>query len=119
MPEGGIQISKVGYEPPVQRQKTSKKTRTFPKGILRKTARKIEGVKDPAKSPPFKPGTLRILTRKGETQRLEKIQGTRKKLTDRQIRDKLKKAKLTMSDKAPRELMLSVYEGGTEAGMIS
>jgi len=119
MPEPGIQISKVGYEAPTQRTKTSKKTRTFPKGILRKTARKIEGVKDPAKSPPFKPGTLRILTRKGEAQRLEKIQGTRRKLTDRQIRDKLKKAKLTVSDKAPRELLLSVYEGGTEAGMIS
>jgi hypothetical protein len=47
------------------------------------------------------------------------FRSTRRKLTDRQIRDKLKKAKLTVSDKAPRELLLSVYEGGTEAGMIS
>ena len=40
-------------------------------------------------------------------------------MSDRQIRDKLKKSNLPVSDKAPRELMMSILEGGTEAGMIS
>jgi len=111
-----MKISKVGHEAP--RQKTQKNTRTYPRGVLRKTARKIEGVKDPAKSPPFKP-TIRILTRKGEQQKRKKIRGTLKNMSDRQIRDKLKKSNLPVSDKAPRELMMSILEGGTEAGMIS
>jgi hypothetical protein len=116
MPDG-IQISKVGHT----EQKTQKASRikTFPRGILRKTARKIEGVRDPAKSPPFKPGVIRILTRKGEMLRRKKIHGTMKTLSDKQIRDRLKKSNLQISDKAPRELALSILEGGTEAGMIS
>lgn len=110
-----MQINKVGHDSP----KTQKNTKTFPRGVLRKTARKIDPVKDPAKSPPFKPGTLRILTRKGETLKRKKIQGTLKNLSDRQIREKLRKSNLGVSDKAPRDLMMSILEGGTEAGMIS
>jgi len=117
MPDGGIQISKVGHEAP--RQKAQKKTSTYPRGILRKTARKIDPVKDPAKSPPFKPGTLRILTREGEKQKRKKIQGTLKNLSDRQVREKLKKSNLRVSDQAPPWLAASILEGGTEAGMIS
>ena len=118
MGDSGIQISKVGHEAPTA-GKTRKSTRTFPQGILRKTARKIEGVRDPAKSPPFKPGTLRILTRKGEAQKRKKIRGTYRTLSDRQVREKLRKSNLAVSDKAPPALALSILEGGTEAGMIS
>jgi hypothetical protein len=114
-----MQISKVGHPETSVRTKTSKNTKTYPKSALRKTARKIEGVKDPTSSPPFKPGVLRILTRKGEVQKRDKIRGTLKNLSDREIRAKLKKAKMPVSDKAPRELILGILEGGTEAGMIS
>jgi len=121
MPEGGIQINKVDHVE--AKRKTQKNTKTFPQGILRKstrkTARVIEGVKDPAKSPPFKPGVLRILTRKGELQRRKRTQGTLKTLSDKQVRDKLRKSKLEVSDKTPRELARAILEGGTEAGMIS
>ena len=121
MPEGGIQINKVDHVE--TKRKTQKNTKTFPQGILRKstrkTARVIEGVKDPAKSPPFKPGVLRILTRKGELQRRKRTQGTLKTLSDKQVRDKLRKSKLEVSDKTPRELARAILEGGTEAGMIS
>jgi hypothetical protein len=51
--------------------------------------------------------------------RRKKIHGTMKNLSDKQIRDKLKKSNLSISDKAPRELALTILEGGTEAGMIS
>uniref|UniRef100_A0A6C0AKN0 Uncharacterized protein n=1 Tax=viral metagenome TaxID=1070528 RepID=A0A6C0AKN0_9ZZZZ len=114
MADGGMKISKVGYDAP----KTPRTMRTYPRGI-RKTARKIEPVRDPAKSPPFKPGTLRILTRKGETLKRKKVQGTLKNLSDRQIHEKLRKSNLSVSEKAPRELLMSILEGGTEAGMIS
>lgn len=114
-----IQISKVGHEPAPTRPKTRKNERTFPKSSLRKTARKIEGVRDPTSSPPFKPGAIHILTRKGEHMKRKKIQGTLKNLTDGQIRAKLRAAKMPISDKAPRELAMSILEGGTEAGMIS
>jgi hypothetical protein len=42
-----------------------------------------------------------------------------KNLSDRQIREKLRKSNLAVSDKAPRDLIMGILEGGTEAGMIS
>jgi len=112
-----IKISKVGG-PPIAHKKTVKNAKTYPRGVLRKTARKIEGVRDPAKSPPFKPGTLRILTSEGEKQKRKKIQGTLKNLSDRQVRDKLKKANMEVGSKTPPHLAKLILESGAGAGMI-
>jgi hypothetical protein len=112
-----IKISKVGG-PPVAAKKITKTAKTYPRGVLRKTARKIEGVRDPAKSPPFKPGTLRILTQEGEKQKRKKIQGTLRNLSDRQVRDKLKKANMGVGPKTPPHLAKLILESGTDAGMI-
>jgi hypothetical protein len=107
-----IKISKVGG-PPVAPKKTVKNVKTYPRGVLRKTARKIEGVRDP-----FKPGTLRILTQEGEKQKRKKIQGTLRNLSDRQVRDKLKKANMEVGPKTPPHLAKLILESGTDAGMI-
>ena len=115
MAEKSIKINKVGDQK-TRRQPANMKT--YPKGALRKTARKIEGVRDPSSSPPFKPGTLRILTSFGEKQRRRKTQGKIKGLSDAQVREKLRKADLSIGKNTPPELAKLILESGTEAGMI-
>jgi hypothetical protein len=115
MPEAGIQISKVGHTAPAK-QKTMK---TYPKGSLRKTSRKIEGVRDPTSSPPFRPGTLRVLTPFGEKQRRKKTQNRVRSMTDAQVREKLRKSNLAVSSATPPHLAKLILESGSEAGMIS
>ena len=115
MGDKAIRIDKVGGP---ERNKTVKNTKTYPKSALRKTARRIEGVKDPSSSPPFKPGTLRILTAFGEKQRRKRTQGKIRGLSDAQVREKLRKSDLAVSSKTPPELAKLILESGTEAGMI-
>jgi len=110
-----MNITKVGQTAPVG--KTQRNMKTYPKGALRKTARKIEGVKDPSSSPPFKHG-IRILTEFGDKEHRRKVKATLRHLTSRQIRDKLKKAKMPVSDKTPDELAHTILKSGIEAGMI-
>ena len=129
MAEKQINIRKVGGpgdqpSQPDDRKRTAKKTRTktFPMGVLktagRKTARKIEGVRDPAASPPFKKG-IRILTSEGELQKRNKIQKTLRNMPERIMRERLKAAKMDVGSKAPPALVKLILESGAEAGMVS
>ena len=117
----GDQPSKAGDR---DRRKTAKKSRvkTFPMGVLktggRKTARVIEGVRDPAASPPFKKG-IRILTSEGELQKRNKIQKTLRNMPERIMRERLKAAKMDVGSKAPPALVKLILESGAEAGMVS
>jgi len=106
-----IQISKV--------DSTRKTNKTFPKSSLRKTARVIKGVRDPAKSPPFKPGMLHILTPHGEKDRKKKLKHTLRNMPDQQVRKLLSKSKINVSDAAPAPLAKLILESGADAGMIS
>ena len=110
-----MNITKVGQTAPTH--KTQKNTKTYPKGVLRKTARKIEGVKDPSSSPPFKHG-IRILTEFGDREHRRKVKATLRHLTSRQVRDKLKKSNMAVSDKIPDHLAHTILKSGIEAGMI-
>jgi hypothetical protein len=111
-----MNITKVGQAASAG-YKTHKNTKTYPRGVLRKTARKIEGVKDPSSSPPFKNG-IRILTEFGDREHRRKVKATLRHLTSRQIRDKLRKAKMPVGEKTPDELAHTILKSGIEAGMI-
>ena len=111
MSDKPITINKVGGP---ERKKTAK---TFPRGVLRKTARKIEGVRDPTSSPPFRKG-IRILTSEGEKQKRKTTQRTLRNLTDAQVREKLRRSKFPIGPKTPPELAKLILISGTEAGMI-
>lgn len=111
-----MNITKVGQAASAG-YKTQKNTKTYPRGVLRKTARKIEGVKDPSSSPPFKNG-IRILTEFGDREHRRKVKATLRHLTSRQIRDKLRKAKMPVGEKTPDELAHTILKSGIEAGMI-
>jgi len=112
-----MNITKVGQSAPAAGAKTQRNTKTYPRGVLRKTARKIEAVRDPAKSPPFKAG-IRILTEFGDKEHRRKVKATLRRMTGKQIRDKLKKSNMAVSDKTPDDLAHTILKSGIEAGMI-
>jgi hypothetical protein len=125
-----VKIVKVGAEsspPPAPVKSTGgkkkKSMKTYPHGVLKggKTAKqkvKIEGVRDPAKAPPVRKSTLRILTEKGAEHRRKQIKHTVRNMPIHRVRETLQKAGVPVSSKAPPEIARDILEGGMEAGMI-
>ena len=129
-----VKIDKVGATPPPPPAPTGGKTHKskhepshrnkVPKhGVLKggKTARskvKIEGVRDPARSPPARRTTLKILTEKGAERRRRTISKTVRSMPDQKVRHILKASGLPVSDKTPPHIAKEILEGGMEAGMI-
>lgn len=139
MPEP-VKIIKAGVTPPpapvvkstpppptplpaaAARPKKHKTMKTFPRGILKKTA-KVKPVRDPAKPPPLKKGirkhTVRVLTEKGVESRRKTIRHRIRKMKDEDVRAKLQKAGVSHNPKTPPHVLRDMLEGGVEAGMIS
>jgi hypothetical protein len=121
----GVKIVKVGSSPPppptTKTAGRKKSMRTFPRGILRGTARsKVKPVRDPAKPPPVKAGrTLRIMTDKGAENRRERIRKTIRAMPDNVLRHRLRKGGVKISDKAPKKLVEEIATSAQEAGMVS
>jgi hypothetical protein len=127
-----IKIHKVGGDstppPPkvAKKKQTAKKSmRTFPRGILKKggktgrSAVKIEGVRDPAKPPPVRKSTLRILTDKGVEKKRQTIRKTVRNMSSHKVRETLAKSGIKVHPKTPDHLAKEILEGGVEAGFIS
>jgi hypothetical protein len=76
------------------------------------------GVKDPAKPPPSRKGTLRILTKKGADMRRATIKQSVRAMTDAGVRVALKKSNITVNPKTPPHIAREILEGGMESGMI-
>jgi uncharacterized GH25 family protein len=78
----------------------------------------IVPVKDPARPPPVRKGTLRILTKKGAEVRRRTIKKTVSDMNDSVVRASLKKSNINLSPKTPAHIAREILEGGMEAGMI-
>lgn len=128
MDKDKVKIVKVGDVAPVKpvvgtgRKKSMK---TFPHGVLKggKTAKakskvKIEAVRDPAKSPPVRKSTLRILTEKGAEKRRRQIKKTVRSMPVEKVRHVLKASGMPVSNTTPPDVAREILEGGMEAGMI-
>lgn len=123
-----IKIFRVGHTVPepllvkAGSSQTKKSAKTYPRGILKKTRKasavKVEGVRDPARAPPLRNGTLRILTDKGIERRRRKIRTTVRSMPISKVRETLKTAGLRVSNKLPENDARAILEGGMEAGMI-
>jgi hypothetical protein len=128
MGDGIMKIVKVGQEPaapaPAKSTQGGKKrdhSRKPKFGILKngRTARnRFEAVRDPAKSPPTRKSTLRILTEKGAKSRLKSIRKTVRSMPEQKVRAVLKAAGIQLGPKTPEPLARDILEGGMEAGMI-
>lgn len=133
MPDATMKIVKVGATPspppPVggktakSKHEPSHRNKVPRHGVLKggKTARakvKLEGVRDPARSPPTRHTTLKILTEKGADRRRKRISKTVRAMPDQKIRSILRASGLPISDKTPPHIAKEILEGGMEAGMI-
>ena len=131
MGDGVMKIVKVGQTapagppppPPTSGSKKRDHSRKPKFGILKhgRTARtkpRFEAVRDPAKSPPARKSTLRILTEKGAKSRLKSIRKTVRSMPDQKVRSVLKAAGIPLGEKTPAPLAREILEGGMEAGMI-
>jgi hypothetical protein len=121
----GVKIQKVDHvEPEVNKPNRHRSMRTFPRGVMKGTRSKSRGgsefvgVKDPAKPPPSRKGTLRILTKKGADMRRNTIRQSVRSMTDAGVRIALKKSNITVNPKTPPHIAREILEGGMESGMI-
>ena len=118
----GVKIQKVDHSDPTPVASSRHKSmKTFPRGVMKGTRSKrdpIVGVRDPAKPPPYRKGTLKILTEKGAALRRKTIKQKVKSMTDVKIRDQLRKSGLSVDSKTPPHIVREILEGGMEAGMI-
>jgi hypothetical protein len=120
----GVKIQKVDHvEPEVHKPNRHKSMRTFPRGVMKGTRKsrggsEFVGVKDPAKPPPSRKGTLRILTKKGAEMRRNTIKQSVRAMSDAGVRVALKKSNITVNPKTPPHIAREILEGGMESGMI-
>ena len=121
-----IKIQKVDHAEPEAHRPTvnrHKSMRTFPRGVMKGTRSRGGGdglvpVKDPAKPPPTRKGTLRILTKKGADLRRKSIKQTVKSMNGGTVRASLKNSNININPKTPAHIAREILEGGMEAGMI-
>ena len=101
--------------PPTPKKAGRKTMKTFPRGVLKKTA-KIRPTRNPTKAPPRRKGTLRILTDKGIEHRRKRIETTVRNLPDAKVKETLEKSGFKVKNpKIAREIL----KGGMEAGFLS
>lgn len=101
------------------KQTRRKSMRTYPRGIIKGSRGKFEGVRDPAKAPPMvKSSTLRLLTEKGAEHKRQNIRKTVRNMSDGKVKQTLRASGYPVSDKTPPEIARQILEGGVEAGMI-
>ncbi len=120
-----VKVDGLSPQPTPAASKKQPQTRHSKKpafGILKggKTARskaRLEAVRDPARSPPTRKSTLRILTEGGRERRLRSIKQTVRSMPIAKVRKTLEDAGLPVK-KAPDTLARQILEGGMEAGMI-
>lgn len=110
-------IKKVGGSP------KKKSMKTYPRGVLKKAGKtlkagKIEPVRDPARSPPVRKSTLKIVTDKGVETKRKQIRKTIRAMSDQKVRQVLKASGMPVSEKTPPSIAKEILEGGMEAGMI-
>jgi hypothetical protein len=110
---------------PVVGTSRKRSMKTFPRGVLKggKTAKakskaRFEPVRDPAKAPPLRKATLRILTEQGAEKRRKQIKKTVRSMPVDKVRHVLKASGMPVSEKTPPEVAREILEGGMEAGMI-
>lgn len=102
-------------------KKKPKTLKTFPRGILKKTA-KIKPVADPARHPPLKKGmkkhTIRLLSDSSVSHRRKTIKHKISKMSDAKVREVAVRSGLSKGN-APPALLRKMVEGGMMAGFIS
>lgn len=125
-----VTITKIGDESPplpkpvapVPTAGKKKSIKTFPRGILKKTA-KIHAVRDPAKPTALKKGmkkhTLRMLTDKGLHKHRKTLKKRIAKLSDTKVKEIVQKAGLVQNTETPPNIARQILDSAASAGFVS
>jgi len=111
-------VIKKEVPPPVTAGKKRTTIKTFPRGILKKTA-KILPVRDPAKAPAMRKHTLKLLTDKGMKKHRKTLKKKIAKLSDAKVKDVVQKAGLVKSDNVPPAIARQILDSAAGAGFVS
>jgi hypothetical protein len=125
-----VTITKIGDESPPPPKPAvpaptagkKKSIKTFPRGILKKTA-KIHAVRDPAKPSAMKRGmkkhTLRMLTDKGLHKHRKTLKKRIAKLSDTRVKEIVQKAGLVQNAQTPPNIARQILDSAASAGFVS
>jgi hypothetical protein len=129
MPEiKNITVTKVGdsalsKEVPAKKPSSDHKTLKKPlKSILKKSL-KIKDVRDPAKSPPLKPGmhkhTLRMFTQKGHKRFKKTLKAKLHKMKKSDLDKLAQESNLKLNPNTPPEIAKKIIGSAITAGFVS
>jgi hypothetical protein len=107
---------------PVARKISAKAHRTYPMGVMKGTRQtrkaKLEPTNNPSKSPPFRRGTLRVLTPKGQQDQEQRANETTAGLSVDQMRSQLAKSGHAVSKNAPPALVAEIHKAANLGGFL-
>ena len=107
---------------PAPRKTSAKAHRTYPMGVLKGTRQtrkaKLEPTNNPSKSPPFRRGTLRVLTPKGQQDQEQRANETTANLSVDQMRMQLSKSGHAVSKNAPPALVAEIHKAANLGGFL-
>ena len=107
---------------PAPRKTSAKAHRTYPMGVLKGTRQtrkaKLEPTSNPSKSPPFRRGTLRVLTPKGQQDQEQRANETTANLSVDQMRMQLTKSGHAVSKNAPPALVAEIHKAANLGGFL-
>jgi hypothetical protein len=110
-----ITVEKIGAEEIPK--EGGKKTKSFPKSILKKTSKlKLKGVRDPSSS---RRHTIRVLTSKGLRKRDKTLKKKISTLSDQKVTDITKNAGLIKNPEMPQHLKRQILGSAISAGFVS
>lgn len=106
--------------PGVGGRRHRRSTKTFPKGILRKTA-KIVPSKNPSKAPPTRKRSVKLMTERGLDKARKTARAKAAKLDIATIRKKLVEKKIIGGEKKniPPSVLRVLYADSVGAGLLS
>jgi hypothetical protein len=104
------------------RKTTAKAHRTYPIGVMKGTRQtrkaKLEPTNNPSKSPPFRRGTLRVLTPKGQQDQEQRANEATSNLSVDQMRSQLAKSGHSVSKHAPPALVAEIHKAAILGGFL-
>jgi hypothetical protein len=104
------------------RKTTAKAHRTYPVGVMKGTRQtrkaKLEPTNNPSKSPPFRRGTLRVLTPKGQQDQEQRANEATSGLSVDQMRSQLAKSGHAVSKNAPHALVAEIHKAANLGGFL-
>ena len=115
-------LPKAKPAPVVPRKTTAKAHRTYPIGVMKGTRQtrkaKLEPTNNPSKSPPFRRGTLRVLTPKGQQDQEQRANEATSGLSVDQMRSQLAKSGHAVSKNAPHALVAEIHKAANLGGFL-